>query len=106
MDKVGHGLVPSTGTLCAPIEKMVQRQAYFIGKPNPLMINQGLKLLGTPKEDTIILGDRMDTDIVAGVEAGIDTVLVLSGVTSLQDLVNFGYRPKWILNGLKDLVSK
>lgn len=99
-----HGIVPATGSLIAPIEIATGRKAYFVGKPNPLMLRHGLKRLNCHSEDIAFIGDRMDTDIIAGIESNVDTVLVLSGVTALEDIDKFPYRPKYILNGLIDLV--
>lgn len=97
------GLVPATGSLIAPIELSTGSKAYFVGKPNPLMMRQALKRLQSKREDTIIFGDRMDTDIIAGIEAEIQTVLVLSGVTSREDLTKFAYRPHHILEGVREV---
>jgi NagD protein len=98
-----HGLVPATGALIAPIEMVTGVKAYFVGKPNPLMMRTGLERLGCRREETAIVGDRMDTDIIAGIEAGIDTVLVLSGVTSRDDLRAFSYRPHYVMDGVGDI---
>jgi NagD protein len=92
-----QGLVPATGALVAPIEMATGFKAYFVGKPNPIMMRNGLSRLGCRREDTLIVGDRMDTDIIAGLEAGIETVLVLSGVTAREDLGRFAYRPHHVL---------
>ncbi|AKJ65282.1 HAD-IIA family hydrolase [Kiritimatiella glycovorans] len=97
------GLVPATGSLIAPIEMTSGRKAYFTGKPNPLMMRSALKKLGCRREETAIVGDRMDTDIIAGIEAGIETVLVLSGVSSREDLQNYPYRPGHVLEGVGDI---
>ncbi len=77
-----QGIVPACRALVSPIELATGKQAYFVGKPNPLMMRNGLKILGVHSQDAAIIGDRMDTDIIAGVETGLDTCLVLSGVTS------------------------
>lgn len=98
-----HGLVPATGAIISPIELATGRKAYFVGKPNPLMMRQGLKRLGCKREDAVIVGDRMDTDIVAGIESEIDTVLVLSGVTTLEEISHFPYRPHFVLGGVADM---
>ena len=82
------------------------KKAYFCGKPNPLMMRHGLSLLGVSPEECAIIGDRMDTDIVAGVECGIDTVLVLSGVTTEHEMRKFPYRPRYVLSGVGDIVPK
>ncbi len=98
------GIMPATGALIAPIEIATNKKAYFVGKPNPLMLRHGLKKLNCHSEDIAFIGDRMDTDIIAGIESNIDTVLVLSGVTSIEDIDSFPYRPKYILNGVGELV--
>ena len=97
------GLVPSCRALIAPIELATGRQAYYVGKPNPLMMRTGLKLLGVHSEDAAIIGDRMDTDIIAGIESGLDTLLVLSGVTAREDCAKFAYQPRLILSGVGDI---
>ena len=100
---VEEGISPGCGALVAPIELATGRKAYFVGKPNPLMMRHALKRLGLPREDTAIVGDRMDTDIVAGIETEIETVLVLSGVTSRMDLPRFPYAPKHVLEGVFEI---
>ncbi len=96
-DPSENGIVPPCRALIAPIELTTGRKAYYIGKPNPLMMRHALKKLGCHRVDSILIGDRMDTDIIAGIETEIDTVLVLSGVTKLDDLEKFPYRPKYIM---------
>lgn len=98
-----QGIVPSTGALIAPIERASGQKAYFVGKPNPLMMRHALQRLGCRREDTVIVGDRMDTDIIAGVESEISTVLVLSGCTSREEVNTFAYRPNHILDGVGDI---
>jgi len=100
---VENGIVPATGALVAPIERATGIKAYFIGKPNPLMMRHALKNLGCRREETAIIGDRMDTDILAGIEAEIETVLVLSGVTIIEDLKKFAYRPHYVLAGVGEI---
>jgi NagD protein len=102
---IENGIAPSTRALIAPIELATGRSAYYVGKPNPLMMRIALKKLGCVREDTIIIGDRMDTDIIAGIESEIDTVLVLSGITTIKAAEKFPYRPHYILDGVIDLVS-
>ena len=97
---IENGISPATGALMAPIELSTGNKAYYIGKPNPLMMRQALKRLESRREDTAIVGDRMDTDIVSGIEAGIETVLVLSGVTDEKEMRRFAYRPGYILEGV------
>ncbi|MDR2485269.1 MAG: HAD-IIA family hydrolase [Treponema sp.] len=100
---VEGGIVPACGALVAPIQLATNTKAYFVGKPNPLIMRHGLRRLNSRREDTAIIGDRMDTDIVAGVESEIETVLVLSGVTGLADIPRFPYRPKHILEGVFEI---
>ncbi len=100
------GIMPATGSLVAPIEISTGKKAYFIGKPNPLMLRHGLSKLGCHSGDIAFVGDRMDTDIIAGIESNVDTVLVLSGVTSLEDIDKFPYRPKYILNNVGEILTK
>lgn len=99
------GIMPATGALIAPIEIATGKKAYFVGKPNPLMLRHGLRILGCHSHEIAFVGDRMDTDIIAGIESNIDTVLVLSGVTSREDIDQFPYRPKYILNGVGEIVK-
>lgn len=99
------GIMPATGSLIAPIEIATGKKAYFVGKPNPLMLRHGLKMLGCHSAEAAIIGDRMDTDIIAGIETSLDTVLVLTGVTSENMLGDFPYRPKYILNRVGDIVK-
>ena len=94
------GIAPACRALLAPIELATGKQAYYVGKPNPLMMRSGLKLLGIHSEDAVIIGDRMDTDIIAGIESSMDAVLVLSGVTKREDCLQFPYRPRLILDGV------
>lgn len=97
------GIEPACRALIAPIELATRKESYFVGKPNPLMMRTGLKLLGVHSEDAVMIGDRMDTDIVAGIESGLDTVLVLSGVTDMEECKRYPYRPRVILNGVGDI---
>jgi len=98
-----QGIVPATGALISPIEQATGTKAYFVGKPNPLMMRSALKRLGCRREDTVIIGDRMDTDIIAGVESEISTVLVLSGCTSCEEVKSYAYAPDLILNGVGEI---
>ena len=99
-----RGIMPATGALVAPIEIATGKKAYFVGKPNPLMLRHGLNKLGCHSADIAFIGDRMDTDIIAGIESNVDTVLVLSGVTAREDIGNFPYRPKYVLDGVGDIL--
>ena len=99
------GIVPACRALMAPIELATGKQAYYVGKPNALMMRTGLRILGVHSEDAAIIGDRMDTDIVAGIESGLDTVLVLSGVTAPGMIEEFPYRPRLVCNGIGDIAA-
>jgi NagD protein len=98
------GLSPGTAALVAPIEMATGTKAYYVGKPNPLMTRLALTKLNCIPQETAIIGDRIDTDIIAGIEADITTVLVLSGITSQEDLTHWGYRPDYVLEGVRDIV--
>jgi NagD protein len=102
---VEKGITPSTKALIAPIEIATGKKAYFVGKPNPLMMRIALRKLGVKHDDAIVIGDRMDTDIRCGLESEIDTLLVLSGITVRDDIDKFPYRPQYVLNGIIDLVQ-
>ena len=100
------GIIPACRALVAPIELATGKKAYYVGKPNPLMMRTGLRLLDVHSEDAAMIGDRMDTDIVAGMESGLMTALVLSGVSTLDNIKEFSYRPSVILNGVGDIPVK
>lgn len=100
-----NGIIPACRALVAPIEKTTGKIAYYVGKPNPLMMRTGLRLLGVHSEEACMIGDRMDTDIVAGVESGLDPILVLSGVTTPEIMQQYPYRPRLILNGVGDIAE-
>jgi len=95
-----EGIIPACRALVAPIELTTGKQAYYIGKPNPFMMRNGRRILECDTVDMAIIGDRMDTDIVAGIEAEIDTILVLSGVSSRATVQTFSYHPKYIFDGI------
>ena len=98
-----RGIIPACRALAAPIELSTGASAYYVGKPNPLMMRTGLRLLGVHSDEAAMVGDRMDTDIVAGTETGLDTVLVLSGVTTLESMKQYAYRPKYVLGGVGEI---
>ncbi|MGQ9489298.1 MAG: HAD-IIA family hydrolase [Anaerolineae bacterium] len=98
------GIVPACGAVAALIEKASGVSAFFVGKPNPLMMRMALKHLGVHSEDTVMVGDRMDTDIIAGVQTGMETILVLSGVTRRTEVERYPYRPTRILDSVADIV--
>ena len=86
-----------------PVAHVCGTEPYFVGKPNPLMVFNAKARLQSTSEETVFIGDRMNTDVRAGVEAQVDTILVLSGVTSEADISRFSYRPSTILNGVGDI---
>lgn len=97
------GIVPGTGAVAELITAATGVKPYFIGKPNPLMMRTALRTLNAHSEDSIMIGDRMDTDIVSGIESGLRTILVLTGVTSREHVERFPYRPTWIRESIADV---
>lgn len=100
---IENGIAPACGALVAPIELATGKKAYFCGKPNPLMMRTGLRLLGCHSAEAVMIGDRMDTDVISGMESGMATVLVLSGVSTRETLNTYAYRPSIVLNGVGDI---
>lgn len=96
------GPLPATGSVAALITAATGRSPYFVGKPNPMMFRSALNRISAHSENTVMIGDRMDTDIVAGIEAGLDTILVLSGSTKRSALDQFPYRPARVLDSIAD----
>jgi len=99
------GPQPATGAVAALIQKATGVAPYFVGKPNPLMMREALRAIEAHSESTVMIGDRMDTDIVAGIEAGLQTVLVLSGITTRAQAERFPYLPSRIVDSVADLVD-
>jgi NagD protein len=99
------GALPATGSVAALISRATGVDPYFVGKPNPLMMRSALNAIDAHSESTAMIGDRMDTDIVAGLEAGLHTILVLTGVTQKPEIERFPYRPSQIVDGVADLVA-
>ncbi len=97
------GTTPACGALAALIEKASGVNAFFVGKPNPLMMRMALKRLGVHSENTVMVGDRMDTDVIAGVQSGLETILVLSGVTRREEVERYPYRPSRIVGSVADI---
>ena len=97
------GIVPACGAMAALIERATGVSAFFVGKPNPLMMRSALNYLGVHSEETVMIGDRMDTDIIAGVESGMETILVLSGVTDRQDVDRYPYQPSRIIDSVAEI---
>lgn len=98
------GNVPACRALVNPIELTTGRQAYFIGKPNPLMMRTAVHILKSHSAQSVMIGDNMMTDIIAGIESGMMSVLVLSGVSTRENIKNFAYQPYCILDGVGDIV--
>ena len=99
-----EGSIPATGAVAAMITAATGKQPYYVGKPNPVMLRMGLNKIDAHSEETALVGDRMDTDIIAGMEAGLHTVLVLTGSTKLEDVDSFPYRPSRILESVADIL--
>jgi NagD protein len=97
------GIIPACGSLAALIEKATNVSPFFIGKPNPLMMRSALNYLGAHSENTVMVGDRMDTDVVAGVMTGLETILVLSGVSRREDVARFPYKPNHIVDSVANI---
>jgi NagD protein len=97
------GLVPATGAVAALISAATGVKPYYIGKPNPLMMRTALRTLNAHSEDSVMIGDRMDTDMISGMESGLRTILVLTGVTSREQVERFPYRPTWIRESIADV---
>jgi NagD protein len=100
------GPLPATGAVAALISRATDIEPYFVGKPNPLMMRSALNAIDAHSETTAMIGDRMDTDVVSGLEAGLHTVLVLSGVTTPEMADRFPYRPSSIVDSVADLVGE
>jgi NagD protein len=98
------GMVPATGAVAALIGAATGIQPYYIGKPNPLMMRTALRTIDAHSEESVMVGDRMDTDIIGGTASGLETILVLSGVTRREDVGKFAYRPTHIVNSVADIV--
>ena len=100
-----EGPMPATGSVAALITTATGRQPYFVGKPNPMMFRSALNRIEAHSESTVMVGDRMDTDVVAGIEAGLDTILVLTGSTKQSDIGRFPYRPGRVLDSIADAID-
>jgi NagD protein len=100
------GPLPATGSVAALISRATGHAPYFVGKPNPLMMRSALNALDAHSESTAMIGDRMDTDMVAGLEAGLETILVLTGVTTRVEAERFPYRASRIVDSVADLVDE
>ena len=101
---VEFGYVPDCGSMCFGLEKASGRKPEFIGKPMPTMINSVMKKFGNTKEETVVIGDRIYTDIASGYNAGVDTVLVLSGESTMEDYKENPIKPTFVLNSIKEMI--
>jgi len=100
-----EGPLPATGAIAALITKATNREPYVVGKPNPMMFRSAMNRIEAHSETTAMIGDRMDTDIIAGMEAGLHTVLVLTGITQPEDIEAYPFRPDQTLNSVADLIE-
>jgi 5'-nucleotidase len=100
-----QGPLPATGSVAALIERATGHAPYFVGKPNPLMMRSALNTLGAHSENALMIGDRMDTDIRSGLEAGLRTILVLTGISTRETAERFPYRPSRIIESVAELVG-
>ena len=101
-----EGLLPATGSVAALISRATGVEPYYVGKPNPLMMRAALNRLQAHSETTVMIGDRMDTDVIAGLEAGMQTVLVLTGIMHAEDVDRFPYRPGRVVSSIAELVHE
>jgi 5'-nucleotidase len=107
-DNVGpspDGPLPATGSVAALISRATGVDPYYVGKPNPLMMRSALNAIEAHSESTAMIGDRMDTDVVAGLEAGLETILVLTGVTTSAETERYSYRPSRVVDSVADLIE-
>lgn len=100
-----EGPLPATGAIAALITKATGREPYVVGKPNPMMFRSALNRIGAHSENTGMIGDRMDTDIVAGIEAGLHTVLVMTGISNQREIERYPFRPNEVLDSVADLLK-
>jgi NagD protein len=99
-----EGVLPATGSVAALITKATGKHPYIVGKPNPMMFRSAMRKIGAHSETTGMIGDRMDTDVVAGIEAGLHTVLVLTGIADDAEIQKYPFRPTEILDSVADLL--
>jgi len=100
-----EGPMPACGAVAALITRATGREPYIVGKPNPMMFRSALNAIDAHSETTAMVGDRMDTDVVAGMEAGLETFLVLTGSTSRQDILRYPFRPTHVMDSIADLID-
>lgn len=100
-----EGPMPATGAVAALITKATGMEPYVVGKPNPMMFRSAMNKIGAHSEKTAMIGDRMDTDVVAGIEAGLHTILVMSGISDEAEILRYPFRPDEILTSVADLLD-
>lgn len=103
-DVAGPNGHPGCGALCAPIERITGKLPFYVGKPSPWIMRAALNAMNAHSEDTMIVGDNMSTDVIAGVQAGLTTALVLTGVTRREDLDRYPYRPNYVVESLTEVL--
>ncbi|WP_280469857.1 HAD-IIA family hydrolase [Nocardia farcinica] len=101
-----EGVLPATGSVAALITRATGRDPYYVGKPNPLMMRSALRRLGAHSQSTVMIGDRMDTDVISGLEAGMRTILVTSGISTRAAVEQYPYRPTMVIDSVADLVGR
>ncbi len=101
-----EGPLPATGAIAALITKATGKDPYVVGKPNPMMFRSAMNRIGAHSENTAMIGDRMDTDVVAGIEAGLHTILVLTGISDRAEMERYPFRPTEIISGVSELLAK
>jgi len=101
-----EGLLPAAGSVAAMITKATRVEPYFVGKPNPMMMRSALNRIGAHSESAAMIGDRMDTDVLCGLEAGLHTILVLTGIATKSDVERFPYRPSRVVASIADLIDE
>jgi NagD protein len=100
------GPLPATGSIAAMIARATGAQPYFVGKPNPMMFRSAMNRIDARSETTVMIGDRMDTDVIAGIEAGLETILVLTGSTKAEQVARFPFRPSRVLDSIADVIER
>jgi NagD protein len=101
-----EGILPAVGSVAALISKATNVEPYFVGKPNPMMMRSALNTIGAHSETTAMIGDRMDTDVLCGLEAGLETILVLSGISNRHEIDRFPYKPSRVVDSVADLIDE
>ncbi|APE37563.1 HAD family hydrolase [Nocardia mangyaensis] len=100
------GVLPATGSVAALITRATGKEPYYVGKPNPLMMRSALRRIGAHSQSTLMIGDRMDTDVIAGLEAGLRTILVTSGISTKSSVETYPFRPTLVVDSVADLIGR